>query len=253
MHGRCLPLIPTPRKRYLVVPICPNKCLSIFRQAQGLPARHPGAGSVPHHIPRPHPLQPTLCDAVYPLQAVDPAAAGVCRAAAPPGPRHPCPVGRRGSGVAVAARRRGRGYGAMAYATHASWLAQFESDDRDFRFMATSDLLNELKKPTLPADEAMQGKVGGDQGGPCRHPSGRAAPLAAAARQCWPARGARRPLTRSLARCRPLTRPSALCSNWSSAACPPARARSPRYTPRSCRRRCSSCCEIRRQRCRAWP
>lgn len=48
---------------------------------------------------------------------------------------------------------------AMAHTTHTSWLTQFESDDRDFRFMATSDLLNELKKPTFLADETMQRRV----------------------------------------------------------------------------------------------
>lgn len=48
---------------------------------------------------------------------------------------------------------------AMSHSTHTSWLNQFESDDRDFRFMATSDLLNELKKPTFSADETMQKRV----------------------------------------------------------------------------------------------
>lgn len=48
---------------------------------------------------------------------------------------------------------------AMSHSIHTSWLAQFESDDRDFRFMATSDLLNELKKPTFSADESMQKRV----------------------------------------------------------------------------------------------
>lgn len=47
----------------------------------------------------------------------------------------------------------------MAHTTHTSWLTQFESDDRDFRFMATSDLLNELKKPTFLADETMQRRL----------------------------------------------------------------------------------------------
>lgn len=47
----------------------------------------------------------------------------------------------------------------MSHTTHTSWLTQFESDDRDFRFMATSDLLNELKKPTFAADETMQRRV----------------------------------------------------------------------------------------------
>ncbi|GAB0495536.1 hypothetical protein MMPV_006838 [Pyropia vietnamensis] len=47
----------------------------------------------------------------------------------------------------------------MSHSTHTSWLNQFESDDRDFRFMATSDLLNELKKPTFSADETMQKRL----------------------------------------------------------------------------------------------
>ncbi|KAK1860268.1 hypothetical protein I4F81_002857 [Pyropia yezoensis] len=47
----------------------------------------------------------------------------------------------------------------MSHSTPTSWLAQFESDDRDFRFMATSDLLNELKKPAFSADESMQKRL----------------------------------------------------------------------------------------------
>ncbi|GAB0493388.1 hypothetical protein MMPV_004670 [Pyropia vietnamensis] len=37
----------------------------------------------------------------------------------------------------------------MSHSTHTSWLNQFQSDDRDFRFMGTSDLLNELSTAVL--------------------------------------------------------------------------------------------------------
>ncbi|GAB0497424.1 hypothetical protein MMPV_008757 [Pyropia vietnamensis] len=37
----------------------------------------------------------------------------------------------------------------MSHSTHTSWLNQFQSDDRDFRFMGTSDLLNELSTAML--------------------------------------------------------------------------------------------------------
>ncbi|GAB0498136.1 hypothetical protein MMPV_009477 [Pyropia vietnamensis] len=47
----------------------------------------------------------------------------------------------------------------MSHSTHTSWLNRFQSDDRDFRFMGTSDLLDEVKEPTFSADETMQKRL----------------------------------------------------------------------------------------------